>query len=796
MNKYVVFSIFLAALYPPIVANSQISADSISAITRVDDEYPSWSPDGKKIAFQSNRQSKNFQLYVMDSDGKNLRRITFNNNEDETPVWSPDSSRILFSRYTEGDNNEMFFINPEGTGEIQLTDHPLRDGHAKFSRDGNTIIFNAQRHDDGTHELKNYEIYTTPMPKSGEVIEANKMTRLTDWPEWDTYPSLSPDGQKVLWRRILPDTTAPRKYNSEIFIMNRDGSEIKNLSKSKYFDGYPEWSPDGSHIVFASNRHGVARFHLQLFVMKADGSEIRQITNNEPDEEDVRPAWSPDGKRIVFNRVGPTGTQIHIMEVNTTLITSSFNEVVSGPTALSGGSSRGLAWGDLNGDGFPELIVANTMNNSNYLFRNNEGRLQLDTEDSSTTSAGWTEAVNLIDYDNDGDLDLFYVTQWGDPNQLFQNDGKGQFTEVEAGDLTELSSSSPTACWCDFDLDGDLDVYLVERDGANDRLFENNGEGMFNLVTNNRFPYQGGDGRSCAWGDIDGDGFAELFVGNNIDKSMAKPTKAHNFFYKNQRGRQFEVIEDSPVTALRNQSYGASFADVDQDNDLDLFVTNISRTDQNQLFLNDGKGNLSEAKNALTQGPSKPSKGHTWGDFDNDGDLDCYVANGTENIDPELIINDLYLSDGQGDFKRVEVGTIATTPTTSAGISWGDMDRDGDLDLYLANWGKNTEANFLYRNDLYGTNWLEIGLQGKLSNSYGIGAKVRLKVQINGEEQWLTRWLLPQTGYSSQNEPIIHFGLGDASSIEELEVTWPSGNVQHIFEVEMNQFLKIVESDD
>ena len=369
----------------------------------------------------------------------------------------------------------------------------------------------------------------------------------------------------------------------------------------------------------------------------------------------------------------------------------------------------------------------------------------------------------------------------------------GSFKVAEAGHLTELESSAPTACWCDFDLDGDLDVYVVEREDANDRLFKNTGDGKFEHVTMTNFPYLGGDGRSCTWGDIDGDGYAELFVGNNVDRSEERPQKAYNFFYKNNGDGSFTTIENSPVTALRNQSYGASFVDVDQDSDLDLFVTNIGRTDHNQLFINNGKGELSEIDNTITKGPARPSKGHSWGDFDNDGDLDCYIANGTGNVDAEMIINDLYLNNGMGDFQRVQVGAIATTPTTSAGTAWGDADRDGDLDLYLANWGDNTEANIFYRNDLYGTNWLEIRLEGKRSNRYGIGAKVRIKVKIEGEERWLVRWLLPQTGYSSQNEPILHFGLGDANHIEEIEISWPSGIVQRLSGVEANQFMTIKE---
>jgi len=775
---------FFISTYP---ICSQIKIDTIYGITQVNDEYPSWSPDGSKIVFQSNRNDNNFEIYVMDADGKNVKRITFNSFEDETPVWSPDGKSILFSRYTGGDNNELFLIDADGSNERQLTNHPLRDGHAKFLADGSRIIFNSQRHDEGTLELKNYEIYE--MNPDGSEIQ-----RLTNHIEWDTYPSFSPDGQKVLWRRILTDTTAPRRYNSEIYTMNRDGSNIKNLSDHPSFDGYPVWSPDGKQILFVSSRHGQTTSHLQLFVMNSDGTNIRQLTRNNIEEEDVRPSWSSDGKKIVFNRDNPDGTRIHILELTSSGSGFYFNEVIHSSMSLPRNASRGVAWGDYNMDGFSDLLVANTMNNSNSLFTNgSNGYFAQKTEGPEVTSAGWTEGVSFVDFDNDNDLDIFFTTQFGARNELYRNDLEKGFVNIDAGDLTATSTSSTGSCWCDYDLDGDLDVYVVERDAGNDTLFENLGNGKFGEVSSTAFPYKGGDGRACVWGDTTGDGYPELYVGNFLDKTKATTTKAKNFYYQNMGNGTFIARDSTVITNEANLTYGASFVDFDQDNDLDLFITNIGKTDHNRLYANDGKGNFTETKTLISTAPSRPSKGHTWGDFDNDGDLDLFIANGTEGTTPEEIGNYLFKNDGQNNFELIENEEITASHTVSAGAAWSDYDRDGDLDIFLANWGGNMEANIFYRNDLYATNWLEISLRGTISNSYGIGTKVKIQATIEGKKSWLTRWLLPQTGYASQNEPIIHFGLGNSREVDMIEITWPSGIVQHLENVNVNQLLEITE---
>lgn len=314
MKKYIyllLISIFNLSAFHILAQNiPSISIDTSFVITKVEDNYPAWSPDGTKIAFHSNRHGGSTDIYIMDSNGENIRRLTQQKYTAEVPIFSPDGQQILFAGYQDDQyiNNDVYIMNVDGSNLQQLTQSKFRDGHGRFSPDGKKIIFNSQRDDEGIMKYKNYELYEME-------LATRQIKRLTNYPDWDTYPSYSPDGTKILWRRILTDSLNPRGYNSEIFVSDLDGSNLQNLSQHEAFDGYPEWSPDGQYIVFVSTRGGEDIYQERLFMMDATGNNVRQLTHNKKGEEDNRPSWSRDGKYIAFNRVKADGSRVYIMEL-------------------------------------------------------------------------------------------------------------------------------------------------------------------------------------------------------------------------------------------------------------------------------------------------------------------------------------------------------------------------------------------------------------------------------------------------------------------------------------------------
>jgi hypothetical protein len=467
----------------------------------------------------------------------------------------------------------------------------------------------------------------------------------------------------------------------------------------------------------------------------------------------------------------------------------------TGDLATDKGCSRGIAWGDLNGDGLPDAVVANCNNQNIFLYLNaGNGYFLRITEGSVAETPGYFESVSLIDFDNDGDLDIFLTSLNNHPDFLFKNDGKAVFESVQAGQLTSDSSSAPGACWCDYDNDGDLDVYVVTNGNADDILYNNSGNGTFERVAKSKFPYSGGDGRTCSWADVDSDGDFDLYVGNFIEVVDGVRKNARNNMYVNMGAGRFKQTFIGEHVNDRGRTYGTSFADFDNDGDPDLMVTNIGMRDSSVLYANDGKGNFTKllpAQSGIVSG--KPSKGHTWGDFNNDGFLDIFVANGTENVPDSLLNDDIYYGSESGKLNKANVGFPVIDGRVSAGTAWSDADGDGDLDLFVCNWKNNNERNAWYINSSSGTQWIAIRLKGTLSNRMGVGAKVQLSVEVKGKPFTQTRWMFPQTGFASQNENLIHFGLPVGSQNRSLRITWPSGKTQFIKSFGTNQIIEVVE---
>jgi hypothetical protein len=258
----------------------------------VDDFSPRWSPDGQKIAFESNRD-----IYVMNSDGSEQTRLTNNPEYDITPCWSPDGEKIAFATYRDR-NHDIYVMSADGSEQKNLTNNPANDSGPCWSPDGQKIAFVRRGGPAPRLGQGNFEIYVMN-------ADGSEQKNLTDNPAIYEGPCWSPDGQKIAFASV----TGNRILYSDIYVMNADGSEQKRLTNNFSSDLSPCWSPDGQKIAFASYRDG----NHDIYVMNADGSEQRNLTNN-PDY-DGSPSWSPDSKKIAFSSYIFGNYEIFIMNV-------------------------------------------------------------------------------------------------------------------------------------------------------------------------------------------------------------------------------------------------------------------------------------------------------------------------------------------------------------------------------------------------------------------------------------------------------------------------------------------------
>ena len=351
----------------------------------------------------------------------------------------------------------------------------------------------------------------------------------------------------------------------------------------------------------------------------------------------------------------------------------------------------GLAWGDYDEDGDLDLYVCNWGGGgaNNALYRNNGDGTFTDVASEAgvlrsvtnqTTGAAWG------DYDGDGHLDL-YVTDWAGQDWLYRNNGSDDqenwtFSNVTAEAAVNMHSqgNEMAAVWGDYDGDADLDLYLCKFYFAN-ALYRNNGDGTFTDVAPAAGVADKRDSEDATWVDTDGDGDLDLYVVNR---------EQENTLYRNKGDGTFEEV--SCQVGVRNREIGKAccWSDYDGDGDLDLFLANIGA---NTLYKNES-GTFTDVASQAGVRDTKPgwvSYDAAWGDYDGDGDPDLYVASGADSKGGE--INFLYSNNGDGTFS-VASGQMPAVPDFSTACAWADYDGDGDLDLYVVNYGRNA----LYRN--------------------------------------------------------------------------------------------------
>lgn len=459
-----------------------------------------------------------------------------------------------------------------------------------------------------------------------------------------------------------------------------------------------------------------------------------------------------------------------------------FSKVISGDIVNTPSGSRSCNFIDINNDDFLDILITNgtTGGENNMLYVNDGGTSFSLIDDGITNDGDPSDGATCADFDNDGLIDIFIVNWYNIDNLLYENNGEGIFNKIDTGLIATGGGYSETASWGDVDNDGLVDLYITNSAGNKANvLFKNNGTGYFEKITNTSPVTDSYFSRSVNWIDYDQDGDQDLFVSNENNQN--------NNLYRNDGDFEFTKLTDLAIVSDNYNSISSSWADYDNDGDFDLFISNYQQN--NQLFRNDGNDVFTEIS-----GPWSTDEGcsfsSSFGDYDNDGDLDLFVTNGYCSSDLQ---NYLYRNEGEDEFTKIEDELPATDLGNSYGCAWGDFDNNGFLDLVVANWQDETQNNHLYSNDGNDNNWLKIKLQGELTNRSAIGAKVMCKATINGYSYWQTREVSAQTGYCSQNSPIVHFGLGDASTIDSLLVLWTTGAVQNITEIEINQLNTIVE---
>jgi hypothetical protein len=507
----------------------------------------------------------------------------------------------------------------------------------------------------------------------------------------------------------------------------------------------------------------------------------------------------------------------------------------------------GAAWGDYDNDGWLDLFVVNEagplsmtpeeVKNSPAscaLYRNNrDGMFSEVSAQAGVDLRGWAMAAAWGDYNNDGWIDLF-ISCYGE-NVFYQNNGNGTFTDrTKETKLGGREGFWTSAAWADFNRDGFLDLYVcgyvkyvyqetqeVTRqydvevpsslnpssfEPERNLLYRNNGNLAGQAGTFTEIAEKAGvanlPGRSlsAAWCDFDEDGWPDLYVANDV---------SDNVMFRNLGNGKFEDLSHAALVADYRGAMGLGVGDWDNDEDMDIFVTHWI-AQENALYSN-LHSQLAELQTSSStfrfmDEAERFGLGQIaldfigWGtsffDYNNDGKLDLFVVNGStfqQKEKPWLLepmSYQLFWNRGAQDgFYEVGAvsGEIFQRRYVGRGAAFGDYDNDGDVDVFVV---ENGGPGMLLRNDGGNRNhWLAVHLQGRKSNRQAIGAKLRL---VAGETMQI-RQVGAQASYCSQNSLIEHFGLGNHTRADTLEITWPTGRRQALDNITADQILQVVE---
>ena len=483
----------------------------------------------------------------------------------------------------------------------------------------------------------------------------------------------------------------------------------------------------------------------------------------------------------------------------------------------------GCVWFDYNNDGFADLYVisgkpleagmhpyplrkAPAVAPHNHLYRNNGNGTFTDATDEAGVAANiFGIAAVAADFDNDGFVDLF-VTGYGRAI-LYRNKGNLTFEDVTAKAGIKVDGWPISSAWLDYDRDGCVDLFVgryvkfdpqyrafypadnypgpLDYEPDTNRLYHNNCNGTFTDVTDKSgIGALKGRAMGVTAADFDGDGYPDIYVAND---------KTESYLFRNKHDGTFEEIAANLGAAYgqngeMSSAMGPVFADLEGNGRMDLWVTDSK---YNRLMRNAGKAGFEDvSENAGISAAS--AQYASWGsgiyDFDNDGLLDILVFHGgLVHMVPQE--HSLFRGLGKGKFADVsrDAGPVFDVKTVARGACFADYDNDGKVDAFVVNLG--APAELLHNVTPNSGHWIALKLKGTKSNRDGIGAVV--EVEAGGRAQTAQR--VAGSGYLSQDDDRLHFGLGSASKIDKLTVRWPSGRTQALENVAPDRVLTVEE---
>lgn len=433
----------------------------------------------------------------------------------------------------------------------------------------------------------------------------------------------------------------------------------------------------------------------------------------------------------------------------------------------------GISLADFTGDGWDDLTLATGQDSLIYFYVNSSGTLQkipalIDSRDQ-------VKQILWADFDNDGDRDLF-ITCYDAPNRLYEHRNNLELVDITTdANLPLQNRLTYGASFVDFNRDGLLDIYVCERLGPDsaqfnsNRLFKNLGDGSFEDISESSNSRNYGRKPFCAtFFDYNLDKWPDLYIANDRNSG--------NVLYQNEHDGTFTDQSVSSRSDLIMNAMCVTIGDYNQDGLPDIYVTNTE--EGNALLQNSGQGIFSEV--AIERGVAfnKIGWASNFVDGDNDGDLDLYVSG---ILQSDTTLSSFYYKNTGGTFSHFNEGFVSDTATSYTNAI-GDLDQDGRLEIVVNNHGPYSTK--IWRDvSTNENNYVIFDLEGVVSNRDAIGSLVEIFSNLSKQ----VAYSHCGEGFLGQNSYSIHFGLGDATTIDSVRITWPSGHVDKLFDVNINQ---------